>query len=96
MEAPQDLRIHCKSCQKEFTWTAKEQLYYKKKGFAKKPQKCSDCREKANKLRGSGMFYVHCSLCENDGAMLSPPPKDRVALCKSCYDKLVEEKKTES
>jgi len=90
-EKPQDMEIDCKTCQKTFVWTAKEQEHYKKKGFMKKPQKCSSCREKANKLREQNMFYVHCALCKNDAVFISPPPKDRVAICSQCYNKLVKE-----
>lgn len=96
MEPLQDIKIFCKTCQQEFVWTAREQLYYKKKGFAKKPQKCNRCREKANKLRENGMFYIHCGVCDKDGGMLAPPPKDRVALCADCYSKLVSESKKDA
>ena len=84
-----DRKLICKTCQKDFIWSAKEQQYYEKKGFKKQPQKCSGCREKANKLRNSSMFYIHCGLCDNDAAMISPPPKDRVAICQECYEKLL-------
>lgn len=95
MEFPnfKDQNIACKTCQKEFTWTAKEQQYYAKKGFKKKPQKCKDCRDKANKLRNDGMFYVHCGICDREAVMVAPPPKDRVAICESCYKKLLEDSK---
>ena len=85
----EDMEIDCKTCQKEFKWSAKEQEHYKSKGFMKKPQKCSRCREKANKLRDQNMFYVHCATCDNDAVFISPPPKDRVAICSECYNKLV-------
>jgi len=87
-EKPTDKIIVCKTCQKEFLWSAQEQKYYQKKGFKKKPQKCNSCREKANKLRDSSMFYIHCGLCDADGVMLAPPPKDRVAICENCFLKL--------
>lgn len=86
----EDRVIICKSCQKEFMWSAKEQAYYEKKGFKKQPQKCSSCREKANKLRDGSAFYVHCGICDKDAAMLNPPPKDRVGICAECYKKLVD------
>lgn len=92
-ELPEDKILICKSCQKEFMWGMKEQAYYKKKGFSKQPQKCNQCRVKANKLRDGAMFYVHCGICEKDGATLSPPPKDQVAICKECFEKLSETKK---
>ena len=86
-----DKTLVCKSCQKEFAWSAKEQIYYQKKGLKKQPQKCSSCREKANKLREEQMFYIHCGICDKDAKMIAPPPKDRVAICESCYNKLVKE-----
>jgi len=84
-----DKKIVCKTCMKEFLWSAKEQKYYLKKGFKKKPQKCSDCRGQANKLRNQSMFYIHCGLCDKEATFLAPPPKDRVAICEKCYLDLV-------
>jgi hypothetical protein len=86
-----DRKIPCKTCQKDFVWTASEQRYYQKKGFKKQPQKCSDCREKANKLRNENMFYIHCGICDKNAVMIAPPPKDRVAICSDCYEKFVKE-----
>ena len=83
-----DMKISCRTCQKEFVWKKNEQKYYQEKGYKKQPQKCSACREKANKLRNQSMFYVHCGLCENDAVFITPPPKDRVAICPDCYAKL--------
>jgi len=90
-EKIEDMHIDCKTCQDSFLWSASEQKHYKTKGFMKKPQKCSRCREKANKLRDQNMFYAHCALCTNDAVFISPPPKDRVAICSECYNKLVKE-----
>ncbi len=84
-----DRDLVCKTCQKSFLWSAREQIYYQKKGFKKQPQKCASCREKANKLRDSGMFYIHCGLCDKDATMLTPPPRDRVAVCEECFNKLL-------
>jgi len=85
---PENKTLVCKTCQKEFLWTANEQRYYAKKGFAKQPQKCNNCRKVANKLREGGTFYIHCAICDADGAMLNPPPKDRVAICSQCFRSL--------
>ncbi|MFH1854970.1 MAG: zinc-ribbon domain containing protein [bacterium] len=87
----EDKVLTCRTCQKEFPWSKQEQRYYEKKGFKKQPQKCSDCRDKANKLRNENMFYIHCGLCKKDAAMITPPPKDRVAICDDCYKKSVKE-----
>ena len=87
----QDRKLTCRTCQKDFDWSKEEQRYYAKKGFKKQPQKCSDCRDKANKLRGENMFYIHCGICDKDAVMITPPPKDRVAICANCYNKFVDE-----
>jgi len=87
-EKIEDMTIPCKSCQKDFVWSANEQRYYQKKGFKKKPQRCDSCRDKTNELRKENMFYVHCSFCAKDGKMLVPPPKDRVGICEECFKKL--------
>jgi hypothetical protein len=88
---PKTMTLVCKTCQKEFVWSANEQRYYAKKGFSKQPQHCASCRKMANKLRESATFYIHCGICDNDGAMLNPPPKDRVAICENCFIKLADE-----
>lgn len=87
-EITHDMVIPCKSCQKDFVWSANEQRYYQKKGFKKKPQRCDSCRDKTNELRKENMFYVHCSFCDKDAKMLVPPPKDRVGICEECFKKL--------
>lgn len=41
----QDIKIVCKDCGKEFTFTVGEQEFYKEKGFSN-PVRCKDCRKK--------------------------------------------------
>lgn len=36
--------IVCKDCGKEFTFTVREQQFYKEKGFENKPVRCKECR----------------------------------------------------
>lgn len=40
----QDRTIVCKDCGKEFTFTARDQEFYAKKGFSD-PVRCKECRE---------------------------------------------------
>jgi predicted RNA-binding Zn-ribbon protein involved in translation (DUF1610 family) len=39
-----DKTIICKHCGKEFTFTAKDQVFYEEKGFSA-PVRCKQCRE---------------------------------------------------
>ncbi len=46
-----DKTIVCKDCGKEFTFTVRDQEFYKEKGFDNEPQRCKECRiaKKANR-----------------------------------------------
>lgn len=38
--------IVCKDCGKEFTFTVRDQEFYKEKGYEHKPVRCRECRAK--------------------------------------------------
>lgn len=40
----EDKKIVCKECGKEFDFTAREQEFYKEKGFSE-PKRCKECRD---------------------------------------------------
>ena len=46
MEELKDEVIVCKDCGKEFTFTVRDQEFYKEKGFEHKPVRCRECRQK--------------------------------------------------
>lgn len=46
-----DRVIKCKDCNKEFTFTAKEQAFYKIKGLTSIPVRCNECRNKKKRYR---------------------------------------------
>ncbi len=46
MEELKDKTIVCKDCGKEFTFSVKDQEFYKQMGFANEPQRCRDCRNR--------------------------------------------------
>lgn len=48
----QDIKIVCKDCGNEFTFTAREQEFYKEKGFSN-PVRCKECREKRKALKNA-------------------------------------------
>ena len=49
----EDKKIICKDCNKEFTFTVREQEFYQSKGFTE-PQRCKECREiRKNQKRNS-------------------------------------------
>lgn len=41
-----DKTIKCIDCGFEFTFTARDQEFYKEKGFTNEPKRCKSCRDK--------------------------------------------------
>lgn len=41
----EDKIIVCKDCGKEFTFTVREQEFYKEKGLEHEPVRCKECRQ---------------------------------------------------
>ncbi len=48
-----DETLTCKDCGQEFVFTAGEQAFYAEKGFANKPVRCKECREKRKAERAN-------------------------------------------
>ncbi|MCK9544612.1 MAG: zinc-ribbon domain-containing protein [Novosphingobium sp.] len=48
----QDIKIICKDCNKEFTFTAGEQKFYEEKGF-QSPVRCKECRQSRKEKFGN-------------------------------------------
>ena len=42
----QDKTIKCVDCGCEFVFTARDQEFYKEKGFTNEPKRCKPCRDK--------------------------------------------------
>ena len=42
----QDKTIKCVDCGTEFVFTARDQEFYKEKGFTNEPKRCKACRDK--------------------------------------------------
>lgn len=49
----EDKTIVCKDCGKEFTFTVREQEFYKEHGFEHDPVRCKECRDKRKAERAS-------------------------------------------
>lgn len=52
----EDKTITCKDCGTEFVFTAREQEFYKEKGFTNEPVRCKECRDKKKAERNNNNF----------------------------------------
>jgi DNA-directed RNA polymerase subunit RPC12/RpoP len=53
MEELKDKVIVCKDCGKEFTFTVRDQEFYKQQGYTHEPVRCRDCRNKKKAERNN-------------------------------------------
>jgi CxxC-x17-CxxC domain-containing protein len=89
-----DKTIKCRDCGAKFTFTEKDQAFYKEKGYMNEPQRCSDCRaaRKQKNNNGSGrtkreMFSTVCSECGTETAVPFRPNADKPVYCMDCYQR---------
>jgi hypothetical protein len=47
-----DRQLTCADCNREFTWTAGEQEFFREKGFTNPPKRCKECRQAKKEQRG--------------------------------------------
>jgi len=53
MSAEQDQKLTCADCGQEFVWGAREQEFYREKGF-QQPKRCKDCNRARKERREGG------------------------------------------
>lgn len=88
-----DKILKCKECGQTFTFTVREQEFYKEKNFENEPQRCPECRaakkqQSRGKFRSNApreMFTVKCASCGKDATVPFKPSEDKPVYCKECY-----------
>lgn len=83
-----DRTITCKTCGKEFVFTAKEQEFFAKKGFSNDPSKCRDCREKARKEKNERQSTATCTSCGKSEIVSFTVMHPEHLLCDNCFETL--------
>lgn len=89
----EDKTLVCKGCGREFTFTAGEQEFYKKKGFNNAPLRCKDCRNsrkasasRSNDRKGEITLYdVVCADCDQPTKVKFEPTNGKPVYCSACY-----------
>jgi CxxC-x17-CxxC domain-containing protein len=89
----QDKSIQCIDCGITFTFSAKDQEFYKSKGYTNEPKRCPECRQSrkpdrsGNSKYGSSrqMFPVTCAACGKSTEVPFQPRGDKPVYCSDCY-----------
>ncbi len=90
----QDKTCACRDCEKEFTFSAREQESFKEQGF-KEPTRCAECHERRSSRRrysrGGDIetFTAPCCLCGKDAELPFRPTGSKPIYCKECFRNLL-------
>jgi CxxC-x17-CxxC domain-containing protein len=97
----EDKELQCADCGAKFTFTTREQEFFKTKGYTNEPKRCPTCRESRKTERyGSGsnsgyrssgprqMFQATCAECGKATEVPFEPKEGRPVYCRDCYDKV--------
>ena len=86
-----DKLLRCRACGKQFVFTAAEQAFYAKKGFALWPRRCKDCRRTAQSRKP--LHRAVCAACGRDTQVPFVPDESRMVYCRDCYAQIVAERR---
>jgi CxxC-x17-CxxC domain-containing protein len=95
----QDKTIECSDCGASFSFSAKDQEFYKSKGFTNEPRRCPECRDARKAQRGntgydgghSGrrqMFPATCAACGKKTEVPFEPRGNKPVYCSDCFRKV--------
>jgi CxxC-x17-CxxC domain-containing protein len=91
-----DRNLTCVDCGATFVFTAEDQEYHQRKGFANEPRRCRSCRS-ARRAQREGdsyspaprrsreLFTVTCDQCGKDAEVPFQPRGDRPVYCSDCF-----------
>jgi len=89
-----DRKLCCLDCGAEFVFSANEQEFYAKKGFANDPKRCQSCRSVKKQRLGvqeaggqRQMFQVVCASCSRETQVPFEPRNGRPVFCSDCFSK---------
>ena len=98
-EAPEfaDRSITCIDCNKSFTWTIGEQVFFRDKQLQNPPKRCKECKQAKNErlaaialAQASGIrqrieVQVNCARCSATTTVPFYPSQGRPVYCRSCF-----------
>jgi CxxC-x17-CxxC domain-containing protein len=88
----QDKMLICKECGKEFIFTAREQEFFRAKGFENEPSRCPECRalrkgqsDKRGYSNERPMYPAICAKCGKETMVPFKPTGDKPVYCRECF-----------
>ena len=95
----QNLLLICADCDRQFVFSAGEQLFFHDMQFTSAPKRCTPCKIRRSKVMGyvrggpSGRVetHTHCSQCNQSTTVPFRPTQNRPVLCKGCFNRAKDE-----
>ena len=92
----EDKSLTCRECNREFVFTAGEQVFYAERGFQNDPSRCKECRGlrraqggARSAEGGSGerreLFDAICAECGKETKLPFRPRLDKPVYCSECF-----------
>lgn len=83
-----DRVLECKTCGKEFIFSASEQEFFASKGLTNEPSKCKDCRRRARDEKTARVAMVKCTHCGKVAQVTFTVTYPETLLCDDCFNNL--------
>lgn len=95
-----DVSITCIDCNREFIWTAGEQVFFRDKNLKNPPKRCKACKQAKNEriaaiaaAQATGVrqrieVTVQCASCGEITTVPFYPSQGRPVYCRSCFLKM--------
>ena len=77
--------LKCVDCVETFVFSAREQAFFKHKGFSNDPRRCEQCKAQREGARRRTETRVKCSECGIDTIVPFKPTQKRPVLCSNCF-----------
>jgi len=81
-----DKELTCNACQKTFTFTGAEQLFFAQKGLSNEPKRCSNCRLSRRMSQNNRQTFTGvCGECGIETQLPFKPTGIRPVYCIQCF-----------
>lgn len=92
-----DVSIKCIDCNRDFIWTAGEQIFFRDKNLKNPPKRCKPCKQAKNEriaaitaaqttgIRQKIEVTVQCASCGEITTVPFYPSQGRPVYCRSCF-----------
>lgn len=84
----EDKTLTCRTCDKQFVFSASEQAFFAEKGFQQDPTRCKECRAKQRQDKVNRSAEITCRNCGKKETVTFQVTYPDYLLCDDCFNQL--------